>query len=182
MKIVSWWPILLIVFYISCNHQQKTGEDLSIVRKTISRGYYSRQEMDPPPPGFVSRFKTLEEWLDHIYQGEAPAAAFDRYNFGIFYGTDIKSGLDTTYTLVFSGERTYSKDGKTIINTALLSEHENTYFNLPHNEYKNLNYRQACEKLKTQLQSLTQSHHFQNSFLAKAKLITTDCQDTIWSR
>ena len=174
MKALNFILILIAATVITnCNRKSNSdSREVGVTELTMT------EEVDdispPPPPGFISPFKTLEEWLDNICTNEKPANPIATFEFGFFEGPD-------NYTLYLVGMNRYDK---TENHTVIRVEYEPThmYFPLPANEYKISERQQVVEKLTSQLKDFIGTAKFKNCFLAKAKTITTSFKGEIWSQ
>ena|ERR1022692_2644872 len=132
------------------------------------------EDGDPPPPGLISSFDTLQDWLINICDSEQPEKSIATYNFGLF-----ESAGD--YTIFLIGENTYDKEQNYSV-TSIDFKPLHMYFPLPKSEYENLIREQLVEQLTDELRGFTKTDKFKNSFLAKANSIKTDFSGEIWSR
>jgi len=169
--------VLKSIFILSIGHllmdcNQKTNSEALEVK---TEHVIITEEVDdvlPPPPKFISHFKTLQEWLFNICDTEKPKKPISNYEFGLFEAKD-------DYTLYLVGLNRYeiSQDSSA---TRVDFEPKNMYFFLPISVYKNLARGQILERLTSQLKDFTMTDKFKNSFLAKAKSVTTGFKGEIW--
>lgn len=172
--------VLLFILILSIGHCLMACNDKKEVRDDdnyqVKHVVLTSDEDDPgpPPPGFTSRFKTLQEWLVNICDNEKPQKTIYTYNFGLFETQD-------DYTLCLTGTNNFevSKD-----HTATRIDFAPTdrYFSLPKSEYKYLQREKVLERLTAQLKEFVTTDKFKHSFLCKAKSITTDWKGEIWSK
>ncbi len=122
------------------------------------------EEPEPPPPLWISHFKTLQEWLFKLCDTEKPGDLILTYNFGLFESKDH-------YTLVLTGSKQYVEFQDSV---TIDFEPTNMYYTLPQSDYKNLKRELVLDRITAQLKKFTKTDKFKNSFFAKAKAITTD--------
>jgi len=173
MRIPHFIIILLIgQSLMACNYQDKAGADDKY--EWIHGKFTSEEEIvEPPPPDYVTRFGTIEEWLFYLCDKEQPAKPIATYNFGLFEGDE--------YTLCLTGSNTHELSqyhSKTNIDYAP----QDMYFTLSQTEYKDLSRDKVLERLTSELKSFTTSDKFKNSFFSQANSITTDWKGEIWSK
>ena len=130
-------------------------------------------DVGPPPPNFVSRFKTVNEWLTFIAENDKPKNAISEYNFDVFEGKN-------DYTLCLTGINTYDVS-KTYQKVKIEFKPSEMYFPIPLNEYKGLTKAQVFDYLTTKLDGFLKSSKFKNSYFSKAKSIKTGWNGEIWS-
>lgn len=161
--------LLIVPFFMDCNNKPQPDKP-----KIITENVVFNEEVDdvpPPPPGLVSNFKSLQDWLFKICDRDKPGKSIMTYNFGLFESPG-------NYTIFLVGLNQYEKKNSLI--TRIEFEPKSMYFRLPETEYKNLNREQLVDKLTAQLKDFTKTEKFKTSFLAKAKSITTDFKGEIW--
>ncbi|MBB2147047.1 hypothetical protein GM921_16200 [Pedobacter sp. LMG 31464] len=148
----------------------KDEEPIEVIHGSFT---VEEDDFEPPPPEFISRFKTVNEWLSFIADNEKPKKTIMNYDINVFEGED-------DYTLALTGTNTYE-----ISNTYQRIKIEYTpnqmYFNLPKSEHKGLTKEQVFEHLTDQLNKFISSAKFKNSFFTEAKSITTGWKGKIWS-
>ena len=172
MKTLNFIFILLTgQFFMDCNH--KTDSEKPEVKTEYGVEREEVEEVSPPPPGLISNFKTIQEWLFNICDTEKPEKSITTYNFGLFESSD-------DYTVFLVGINKYGKgqDSATLIEF----EPSSMYYPLPKSEYKNLTREQVQDQLTSLLKTFIKTDKFKNSFLAKAYSITVDFYGTIWSK
>src|SRR5688572_104328 len=108
-----------------------------------ARFYHEEDSIEPPPPGFVSKFNSIHDWLKDICEKEKPETEIATYNFGLFESTD-------EYVLFLVGLNTTKKEKNHSL-TRIEFEPVNTYFPLPATEFKNLTRDEVIEKISAQL-------------------------------
>lgn len=127
----------------------------------------------PPPPGFTSPFKTLQEWLFNICDSNKPLESISEYNFGLY----LSPGANM---ICLVGYNTDMKQGFPARRIAFQPSH--TFFVLPHGEYGNLSQELVRKRIFKELTEFTKTTKFKNSFLSKGDSITTDLDGEIWQR
>ncbi|RNL51100.1 hypothetical protein D7004_15365 [Pedobacter jejuensis] len=153
-----------------------TNEKNMIINKTeVMHGSFTVEEDDvgPPPPNFVSRFKTVNEWLTFTAENDKPKKAIFEYQFDVFEG-------ENDYTLCLTGINTYDVS-KTYQRAKIEFMPSEMYFPIPLNDYKGLTKAQVFDYLTTQLDGFLKSSKFKNSYFSKAKSIKTGWKGEIWS-
>lgn len=154
-------------------HDKKSGQEENVKVEHVV--FTSEEDVPtPPPPGFTSKFKTLQEWLSNICNTEKPRKAGLVYNFGLFEAPN-------EYILVLTGTNNYEK-AQTHSVTLIEFEPKNMYFTLPENEYKGLTQEQIRSRLTKQLEEFTNTEQFKHSFFHEAKSVTTDWKGEIWTK
>lgn len=145
-------------------------------KTAVIQGTFTVEEDDigPPPPNFVSRFKTMNEWLTFIVENEKPNKAISDYNIDVFEGAH-------DYTLCLTGVNTYDVS-KSYQRIKIEFEPSEMYFPIPLNEHKGLTRAQVFDYISGQLNEFITSNKFKNSFLAEAKSVTTGWKGKIWSQ
>jgi hypothetical protein len=130
-------------------------------------------DIEPPPPHSVSKFRTLQDWLLNICK-DKPQKSIAKYKLELFESLN-------DYKLVLVGLNTY-EEGKNRSVTRIEFEPTNMYFKLPKTYYKNLSRGQLLDKLTLQLKEFTNTEDFKTSFFTKAKVIVFETNgQTIWS-
>ena len=130
-------------------------------------------DVPPPPPDLTPKFKTLQDWLFSICDGEKPKKPIANYDFELFESTD-----DNVISLV--GINKY--DNKDTSYTRIEFEPSNVYFQLPKSEYENLNREELLNKLTLQLKGFINTEKFKTSFLANADNVKVSLNGKlIWS-
>ncbi len=131
-------------------------------------------DFEPPPIGFVSRFKTTNEWLSFITDHEKPTTTIANYDILVFESED-------DYILALIGTNTYHiSDFHQRVKIEYMPPE--MYFNLPKTEHRGLTRDQVFELLTNQINQFISSGKFKNSFFTQAKSITTGWKGKIWSR
>lgn len=126
----------------------------------------------PPPPGFISPFKTLQEWLFHLCDSnQQPDEAVSEY---IFVLSDSPGNVD----IYFVGYAYTIDQGISTRRTGYTPT--NWFFPLPKAEYGHLVRQQLREKVMYELKEFTKTDVFQHSFLSKGCPIMTNFGDEIW--
>lgn len=126
-----------------------------------------------PPEHLTSKFKTLQEWLYSICDGELPTKLIVSFNLGLFESPENNVIFLVGINKDKKGDTTY---------TRIEFEPINMYFQLPDTEYKNLNRNQLLSKLIVQLKTFADTEKFKASFLSKANDIVFEPNgQIIWS-
>lgn len=132
---------------------------------------FSREIPTPPPPGFVSPFKTIQEWLFHICDVDQPQKLISEFCFLLF-----EAPGDELLCLV--GYNSYREQDIDAVRADF--KPLNMFFPLPKNGYRNLSKEQVRERVRKELIEFVNSTKFKNSFLSKANSITTSFGEKIW--
>ena len=145
------------------------------LKTTIVQDIQVEEIMEPPPPGLISKFITVEDWLTNICENNKPKKAIAKYNFGLFEAKD-------DFTLFLARLNTYEVD-KNRSSTRIDFEPKNMYFKLPKSYFKSLTREQLLIKLASDLKAFTKSTKFKNSFFIDANIISFDTNGTtLWTR
>lgn len=128
----------------------------------------------PPPAGFTSPFKSIQEWLFHLCDTNTPEKSISEYHFIL-----IESRSDNLLSLY--GFNTYDIDENVIAHRIDFEPATNMFFTLPKEEFGNLSLQRIKERILNELIKFTTSSKFKNSFFAKAKSLRTNFGAEIWS-
>jgi hypothetical protein len=132
-------------------------------------------DIEPPPPQFISKFRTVQDWLLNICDNDKPEKPIAIYKLGLFESPN-------DYTLVLVGVNTY-EDGRNRSVTRIEFEPTNMYLKLPEAYYENLNREQLLDKLTSQLKDFANTESFKTSFFSKANIVVFETNgQTIWSK
>jgi len=133
------------------------------------------EDIGPPPPDLISKFKTLQDWLVDICDNDNPnKSKITKYQFELF-------GSANGYTIALIGVNTYENENHSV--TSIEFEPSNTYFKLPETYYENLNRQQLLKKLTFQLKDFANTEKFNASFFTKASIVVFETNgQTIWSK
>lgn len=154
--------------------EQPKSDSEKVVIQHISFEHIE-EDVEPPPPHFTSKFKTLQDWLFNICENDKPKKSIAEFRVNFFESSG-------EYTLFLIGVNTY-KEGKNRSITRIEFEPSNMYFNLPKSDYKNLNRQQLQDKVTFQLKDFTETETFKTSFLTKANVITIGFSgERVWSK
>ena len=173
MRVQNFAFILIVVSLImSCSENTKTKSG-KVEYKEVTLVDVA-DDVAPPPDDLTSKFKSVQEWLFTICDGNKPEKSIDTYEFGIFESSD-------NYTMFLVGLNKYDKGDTSF--TRIEFESSNMYFQLPKTEYKNLNRDELVKRLTTELKDFTNTEKFKASFLmnADSNVLVTNGQ-TIWSK
>jgi len=149
-------------------------------KANIVRGYEVAklvEQVEPPllpPAGFISPFKTFQEWLLNICDTEPPEKPISEYEFLLF---DSPTGKG----LSFTGQNTYSSLDKSVITRRIEFKPSNMFFIFDEDEYRNLTFDHLHMRVVNDLVAFTKTTKFNSSYLSKAESITTNFS-TVWSR
>ncbi|MFC4211351.1 hypothetical protein ACFOWA_09175 [Pedobacter lithocola] len=163
--------MLSIVQLTACTRKK----NVDIKQNEVIHDSFTIEEdgVEPPPPNFVSRFKSVNEWLTFILENYMPKKAISEYNFDVFEG-------ENNYTLCLTGINTYDVS-KNYQRVKIEFEPSEMYFSVPLNDYKGLTKAQVFDFLTTQLNEFFKGSKFKNSYFSKAKSIKTGWKGEIWS-
>ena len=166
--------VILVLFVaqllVNCNNRTNNNPV-----KTSVEHYTATEEVDdvePPPPGLTSNFKTLQDWLAAICKTENPQQSIATFRCGLFESAN-------EYTVFLVGENKEQKGNNSFVRIDF--EPVNMYWPVPIAAHKNKSREQIIEQLTDQLQSFIKSDLFKKSFFTKATSITTDFNGEIWS-
>ena len=112
---------------------------------------------------------TLTNWIERILETEHPDSSIIAYNFGLF---ETPEG----YSIYLIGSKDFdAEDGDWATGSDF--EPKDKYYPLPAKDYKNLKWEQALDKVEQSLREFKKSTTYKQSFLAKAKAVTTGFDD-----
>lgn len=132
-------------------------------------------EIEPPPPHLITKFKSLQEWLTDIFENDKPKKSIAKYKFALFESPN-------NYTIALIGVNTYNERQNRSV-TRIEFEPANMYFKLPEKEFENLNRSQLTDKLTSQLKDLANTERFRNSFFTKANVVDLETNgQIIWQQ
>lgn len=121
--------------------------------------------MDPPPPpplpGYVSPFKSVQEWLVYLCGAEDPQKVVEDVQFGLSKST-------AGYMLSVAGFN-HIESGANEIYHRQDFRPEHSYFPLPEEDYANQLPSHVQEKIRNVFVEFMKTDFFQQSFIAKAK-------------
>ena len=149
---------------------------LKIKNEVVSIRVHTTPPPPPPPPEYTSPFKTLEEWLNYLCETNQPEKNITEYNFSV-YGS-IQAGIKF---LCLIGINRYYPEPDVTEERIEFKPARHMFFTLPE-VYADLSQQQLRQRLANELKEFTKSTKFHGSFLSKAKVITNNYEDTIWSR
>lgn len=158
---------------MACNHKNNGRDEEQFEVKHI---LFTSEEDDPgpPPPAFMSRFNSLEEWLFNVCNEKKPKKPIGTYSFALFEG-------ENNFTLCLTGINTYELS-KYHTQTRIDFAPTDMYFTLPQSECIGLKREQVLERITSQLKKFTTTDKFNHSFFSEAKSIASDWKGEIWSR
>ena len=163
--------LLSTQLFIACGTKKDVETEVISVQESE---IVMEDDIEPPPPGFVSRFKSLEEWLVNICKERKPQKAIAKYNLDLFEAAD-------GYTLSLTGVNEYKlSQNETAVRIDFFPAE--MYFDLPESEYKSLNRQEVIDRLTTKLKDFVNTEKFKKSFLSDADAIATSWQGQIWSK
>ncbi|HET6996813.1 MAG TPA: hypothetical protein VFI06_17590 [Chitinophagaceae bacterium] len=114
----------------------------------------------PPPPGFVSPFKILEEWLSYI-SAEKPEKPIADVQFCL-------DDLEGRNTLSVYGINRYDVD-KDVIAYRDDFKPTHRFFPLPKDEYEHLSQQQLRERVLHELKEFMKTEKFKSSFMGQSE-------------
>ncbi|MCG2614731.1 hypothetical protein LZZ85_10585 [Terrimonas sp. NA20] len=130
-------------------------------------------DIEPPPPGLDTHFKSVQEWLCSICDAEKPDKSISIFKIGLFESSDGNM-------LYLAGVNKY-ENGDTS-HTRVDFEPSNMYCRLPESGYKDLNREQLLVRLTGELKAFTGTEKFRNSFLATSNTIIFESNgQVIWA-
>ena len=147
-------------------------------RDDIVKGYSlfkSQVEVPtPPPPGFTSPFRTVQEWLIYVCDNNQPDKSISEYRFDLYEspGNNLLCLVGYNHT-VEQGVPTSRVDFKP-------SQH--MFFALPNDEYENSLHQRVQQRVFKDLKQFLNTDIFKRSFLSKGYTITTNFAGDIWSK
>lgn len=168
------FAILFISLYVSCNQKTNNESEKVEVTKVALHDYHVEDNIEPPPPDLISRFKNLNDWLVNVSNEKPLNKSISKYEFGLF-----ESPGD--YTIFLVGINEYMKGDTSY--TLFEFKPANMYFKLPESEYKNMSRDKLLNRLVSQLKDFTETKKFETSFFTEADKITfTTNGQEIWSK
>lgn len=153
---------------MSCN---RMPDEDNKPRRRIGVARSSEDIPTPPPPGFVSPYDTIGEWLEAVCAGAPPQKAIAEFSFLLF-------GVTGNYLLCLAGYNTYWEDHCEI--RQIDFEPAPMFFALPERFYTALPMDKVRDKVLHELVVFTQTQVFNDSFLSKGFSITTSFSEDIW--
>ena len=168
--------IALIIFPFMAHGQQNKKDSGKIIVQDVQLVEIvdMQDDVDLPPPNFISKFKTLQDWLINICDNDKPKQPIQKYKFGLFESTN-------DYTVFVAGVNTYSKGNYRSIRIAF--KPTNMYLKLPKDYFENLTREQLLDKLTSELKDFASTEKFKNSFFTKAGIVVLETNgQTIWSK
>lgn len=171
----GWIFILFIILPFMAQGQQHKGKAVKTV-VVYGEDISTEDDIGPPPPNLKSEFKTLQDWLVSICNGEKPKKLISTYNIG------LSESNNRDYTLDLTGRNAYN-EGNNHSSKRIEFTPKHTFYKLPEAYYKSLSREQLIKKLITQLKDFTNTKDFKNSFFTKANAIVFDTNgQKIWSK
>jgi hypothetical protein len=165
--------VIIICGLLLCSCGNNTKSKVIDIHLEEVKNEEPRPEPPPPPPPGSSRMtfrEIFQSWITDIIENERPSESLIAYNFGIFES-------DKGYIMYLVGSNTYDKndDGW----TAGFGDYtpKDRYLKLPGDEFKNLDSEGVQEKIEKTIKEFLKTEAFKNSFLNKAKAITTGFDD-----
>jgi hypothetical protein len=128
--------------------------------------------LTPPPPGFISPFQKIDEWLTAICAGEQPQRAIAEYNIAFF-------DTPNDYFLGLAGYNTYYERAGEI--RRIEFRPSAVFMALSKSAYKNIAIEHVRERIVQAIVAWTKTAPFKDSFLAKGSCITMDLYGEIWA-
>lgn len=159
-----FWVIITLHLFSRCRVEENEP-NLSGTSGKQPPSYSNVEDVMPPPPNLIARFKTLDDWLEKICETENPETTIVKFHFGLFEAPG-------NYTIFLVGVG--SPDDH------IDFEPSNMYFPLPKSEFKDRTREQVLGRITSLIKNFTTPETFKTSFLTKADSITTDFSGTIW--
>jgi hypothetical protein len=128
----------------------------------------------PPPLGFTSPFKTIQEWLSYLCDTNQPDKPISEYHFSL-----VERSSNNLLALI--GFNHYRGENS-IAHRIEFKPATHMYFGLTEEEFGNLTPQQLRERVLNELIEFTKSDKFRSSFLAKGNSIRFDLAGEIWSK
>ena len=154
--------------------QNKNIDTSNLIVEDINQTV-TEEDIPPPPSNWITKFKTMEEWLQDICKNDKPKKSISQYQVSLFESPE-------DYILALVGMNTQVENKNSII-TRIEFEPLNMYFNLPKPFFKGLDRKQLLEKLTVQLKNFVKTEAFRNSFFTKANKIVFETNgEMIWSK
>lgn len=127
--------------------------------------------IEPPPPSslHLSKSMTLKECFLKMCHREQPGPTDTAYNFSLHK-------TNNRYVVFFIESKAHKKIAQERA-AKKGSGYLNKYYPLSKNELKDLNWKQAFDKIRSELKEFAKTEQFKNSSLAKAKSITIRFDD-----
>lgn len=149
---------------LACKHNtQVQMKDITTIAESVPAP-------EPPPPSFsCSNSVTLQEWFFKLCDTEKPEKDIIAYNFELFE-------TENCYAIHLIHAKEYEKEDQ-VPTGKNDPENSDNYYPLSKNEYKELNWKQTLNKIRSQLNEFVKTEKFKNSSLAKAKTITIRFDD-----
>jgi len=151
---------------LACKHNtQVQMKDITI--GTIAESVVAPE---PPPPSFsCSNSVTLQEWFFKLCDMEKPEKDIIAYKFELF-------DTENCYAIHLIDAKEYEKEDHDLAGKND-SETSDNYYPLTESEYKELDWKQILNKIRSQLTEFVRTEKFKNSSFAKAKTITIRFDD-----
>jgi hypothetical protein len=146
------------------------------LRKVSATAKSVTETIPPPPPGFVSPFESLTDWLSYICENnQISENVVSEYHFGL-----LTSPGDNLIFLL--GYNTSVTDENLNARRIVFTPKTHTFFALPNKLYGNMSDQQLSSRLFDELREFVKTPKFQKSFLSKGHSITTNFGDNLWMR
>ena len=164
--------ISFCLFLVACNNEKDVKKD-GIEIKEVIMTHVGEEPEPPPPPGYPSKFKTLEEWLIHICDSEKPQQDSLTYEFGIYQFSDSTDKPINECLLYLVGNTTYNNSPNHSI-TKIKFQPAEAFFKLPKEDCEHLTLAQIQTSIIEQLKKFISTEKFKSSFFQTAKEITVN--------
>ena len=162
---------LIIIPFMNCNKDKHSDfSKIKTVNTTLKHVFHP---VPSPDKEDIVIFDSVRDWCLDLCKGENPKFQISNFNFGL-----IESEGD--YIVYVVGRNIYREQDKTI--DRIDFEPTQMYFELPKQEFGNLDRDQVIKKLHAQLKDIINTTNFKTSFFAKAEVITLCGKDVIWKR
>jgi hypothetical protein len=135
-----------------------------VVGTAVAMGIaYTDTPPAPPLPGYVSPFKSVQEWLFYVCDTAKPEVVVEDIQFGL---VEYPDGYMLSVVGYYEVEVSFNA-----IAHRLTLKPGHPFFPLPKEYYQNLSKQQLREKIQQELTEFIGSKTFQQSVLAKAETI-----------
>lgn len=172
MKIRILIVAVFAILDLACS-QKSNNKSIEVENKNLTH-IAVVDEVEPPPPNFISKFNTIQEWLYNVCADTIPVKSITTYEIGLFKSSDKA-------TIYLVGLNKNTQHDTSFTNIAF--EPSNMYYHLPKSFYENRSREKLINTLALELKNFTLTEKFKNSFLAKADSIVLAVNgQKIWSK
>jgi hypothetical protein len=149
----------LACYFLACSNKKEIPKEAFEVTHIHTEQVVD--ELEPPPPGLASDFKTIQEWLFHVVDTEKPDTSIILYKLGLFE-------TEKDYVLVLTGSK-HSADSDSL---TIDFQPSTMYYPLADSAYRRLSREQVIRKISTEIEGVKKTTKFNQSFFAKAAFTT----------